>query len=231
MGILQDQVVIVTGAGSGLGRATACLLAKEGAAVVICGRRKHKLEESALQIIEAGGRALPIQADISREEQVKSLFDEIGRRFGRVDALINNAGVFEAGSVLDTALESWNYQLSVNLTGAFLMIREALPFMRAQKYGRIVNITSGLAVNGAGGYAAYSASKAGLESLTRTVAEEESEYGIIANLFNPGTIRSEMHATGKDPLTVAPGIVRLASLPRGSASGRLYEADAIDAMI
>jgi NAD(P)-dependent dehydrogenase (short-subunit alcohol dehydrogenase family) len=96
--------------------------------------------------------------------------------------------------------------------------------MRAHNYGRIINITSGLAMNGAGGFAAYSASKAGLESLTRTVAEEESGYDILANLFSPGTVKSEMHATGKDPSTVAPELVQLAALPRNGGTGQLITA-------
>ncbi|WP_426449224.1 SDR family NAD(P)-dependent oxidoreductase [Paenibacillus sp. S-38] len=213
--------VIVTGAGSGLGRAAALGLAAEGANVVLCGRRAGKVEAAAAEIREAGGSALALRADISREEDVRRIVAAALETFGRIDALINNAAVFEAGRVADTTLAEWNEQIAVNLTGAFLMTREVIPVMRRQGGGRIVSITSSLAANGAGGFAAYAASKAGLESLTRTTAEEESGSRIIANLYDPGTIKTEMHATGRDPFQVAHEIVALAAPDGSRFSSRL----------
>lgn len=224
MGIIQNKVAIITGAGSGLGRATAIGFAREGALVVLCGRRLNKLEEVAREIAEAGGQAVPIRTDVSDERQVSHCVQSVLERFGTVDILLNNAAVFQAASVTETSLAAWEYQIGVNLTGAFLMLKACLPVMRKHNYGRIVNITSGLAYNGAGGYAAYSASKAALESLTRTAADEEAAYDILINLYNPGMIKTEMHATGKDPATVVPDLLHLVSLPRKGLSGRLLEA-------
>ncbi|ANE46169.1 short-chain dehydrogenase [Paenibacillus swuensis] len=221
MGLLHGKIALVTGAGSGLGRATAIALAREGAQLVLCGRRLDPLKETLKLISEANGDGVAIAADVSSAEDVTHLTAEAVAEFGRIDILINNAAVFEPGGVTDTDLQNWNDQLAVNLTGPFLLMQAILPWMRKQNYGRIVNITSGLAYNGAGGFAAYSASKAGLESLTRTVADEESGNDILANLFNPGTVRSNMHATGQDPSAVAPEIVKLASLAKGGMSGQL----------
>ncbi|WP_284641425.1 SDR family NAD(P)-dependent oxidoreductase [Paenibacillus silviterrae] len=226
-GTLQGKTAIVTGAGTGLGRAAALAFAVEGANVVLAGRRKGKVDAVAAEITAAGGRALAIQADISSEADVRRLVTSAVEAFGQIDILVNNAAVFEPGVVAETGLAEWNLQIGINLTGAFLTTREVLPHMRARKYGRIINITSGLASNGAGGYAAYSASKAGLESLTRTTAEEESEHGVLANLFNPGTVKSEMHATGQDPAEVVPALVRLAALPGHGMSGQLITATGI----
>jgi 3-oxoacyl-[acyl-carrier protein] reductase len=221
---LNGKTVLITGAGTGLGRAAAAAFAREGAQVVLCGRRLKLLEEVRQQIENAGGIALAVQADVSVETDVKRLTEAAVERFGRIDVLVNNAAVFEPGQVGETGLDAWNAQIGTNLTGAFLLIRECLPIMRKQHYGRIVNVTSSLAWNGSGGFAAYSASKAGLESLTRTTADEEEVHNILVNLFNPGTMRSGMHATGKDPAEALPELIRLASLPDHSPSGKLIAA-------
>ncbi|MOA21719.1 3-oxoacyl-[acyl-carrier-protein] reductase FabG [compost metagenome] len=134
---------------------------------------------------------------------------------------MNNAAVFEPGTVLELTSDEWQNQIAINLTGPFLLSKAVLPAMRQAKYGRIINITSGLARNGSGGFAAYSAAKAGLESLTRTLADEEHEHGILVNLYNPGTLRTGMHATGKDPAVVTPDLIRLASLPPGGQTGTI----------
>lgn len=209
MGTYTGKTVIVTGAGTGLGRAAAQRFASEGANVTLVGRRAGKLNETLALISEAGGKAIAVQADVSLEADVKRIVKETVEAFGRIDILLNNAAVVDINPLIETPLDVWNTQISINLTGAFLMTRETIPYMRKQKFGRIVNVTSGLATNGAGGYAAYSASKAALESLTRTTTDEESEYGITALLFNPGTIRSEMHATGQEPAAVLPKLLQL----------------------
>lgn len=221
---LVGRVAIITGAGSGLGAATAEALAAQGAIAVLAGRRLHKLEQIAAAIAAIGGKAFAARTDVRSETDILQLVGQTLERFGRIDILINNAAAYEPGSVAETTADAWRLQIETNLTGPFLMTRAVLPHMRAQRYGRIVNITSALADNGAGGFAAYAASKAGLETLTRTVADEEESRHILVNLFNPGPIRTEMHATGKDPRGIAGDIVKLASLPAQGATGRLFEA-------
>lgn len=220
MSLLNGRVAMVSGAGSGLGRAASLSFAKEGAEVVLLGRRLNKLEETFEAIKEATGReALVIPTDITDEQQIKQAVTLAVDKWGKIDILLNNAAVLESGHVIELTSENWHTQVATNLTGPFYLSRAVIPFMRKERYGRIINITSGLSWNGAGGYGAYSAAKAGLESLTRTLADEEHEYGILINLYNPGTLRTEMHATGKDPAVVTPDLLRLASLPRGGPTG------------
>ncbi|RIX52675.1 SDR family oxidoreductase [Paenibacillus nanensis] len=223
MGALDERVAIVTGGGSGLGRAAAIAFAEAGADVVLLGRRPDKLKETAEMIVQRTERAAQvIKADVTDEKQVDEAVANALERWGRIDILLNNAAVLESGAVYDLSAKEWQNQIATNLTGPFLLIKAVLPSMRKQKYGRIINITSSLSRNGAGGFAAYSAAKAGLESLTRTVADEEHENGILVNLYNPGTLRTEMHTTGKDPAVVTPDIVRLAALSFGGPTGTIH---------
>ncbi|WP_169086870.1 SDR family NAD(P)-dependent oxidoreductase [Paenibacillus sp. PL91] len=222
MGALQNRVAIISGAGTGLGRAAAISFAAEGAEVVLLGRRLPKLEETALAVKEKTGKAaLVLQTDVSDEQQVRESISAALLHFGRIDIILNNAAVLEQGTVHELSSSEWQNQIAINLTGPFLLTKAVLPAMREAKYGRIINITSGLSWNGAGGYAAYSAAKAGLESLTRTLADEEHEHGILVNLYNPGTLRTEMHATGKDPAIVTPDLIRLASLSALGPTGTI----------
>ncbi|GLX67140.1 SDR family NAD(P)-dependent oxidoreductase [Paenibacillus glycanilyticus] len=222
MSLLKGRIAIVSGAGSGLGRAASLSFAKEGAEVALLGRRESKLQETAALIKQTTGRdSLIIPTDITQEDQIQIAVRQVLDQWGSIHVLLNNAAVLEPGSVLELTAEDWHVQVATNLTGPFLLTRAVLPSMRQSKYGRIINITSGLSWNGAGGYAAYSAAKAGLESLTRTLADEEHEHGILVNLYNPGTLRTEMHATGKDPAVVTPDLIRLASLPVGGPTGTI----------
>jgi 3-oxoacyl-[acyl-carrier protein] reductase len=211
MSDFKDKVVIVTGAGSGLGKETALAFVKEGANVIICGRRFMKLEAVENSASEMShGTILPIRADVSVESDVKMLVQGTYTKFGRIDVLINNAAVFEQYDVADTSLNSWEYQMNNNVTSAFLMMRECLPIMRKQRSGKIINITSGLAREGAAGFGAYCASKAAMEALTYSVDDEEHKHGITAHVFNPGFMKTELQALGEDPATVAPYLLQLA---------------------
>ncbi|MFF2090982.1 SDR family NAD(P)-dependent oxidoreductase [Paenibacillus sp. NPDC058174] len=222
MSLLDKRVAIVSGAGSGLGRAASLAFAREGARVALLGRRRSKLEETAGLILQQTGQeTLIIPTDITDERQIDSAVQQTIGQWGAVHVLLNNAAVMEQGTVLELTTEEWQSQVATNLTGPFLLTKAVLPAMRSAKYGRIINITSAHSRNGSGGFAAYSAAQAGLESLTRTLADEEYEYGILVNLYNPGTLRTEMHATGKDPAVVTPDLIRLASLPLGGPTGTI----------
>lgn len=222
MSLLDNKVAVVSGAGSGLGRAASLAFAKEGARVVLLGRRLNKLEETAALILRQTGQdTLILPTDITDEQQIHASIQQAIDQWGTIHILMNNAAVLEPGTVLELSTEVWQQQVATNLTGPFLLTKAVLPSMRQSKYGRIINITTTVSWNGSGGYAAYSAAKAGLESLTRTLADEEHEHGILVNLYNPGTLRTEMHATGKDPAIVTPDLIRLASLPLGGPTGTI----------
>lgn len=206
---LTGKVIIISGGGTGLGRAAAITYAKAGAHVVVFGRRADKLKTVVAEVQAAGGSILGLAADVSIEADMQRVVRETVAKFGRIDVVMNNAAIFEANTVAETPTADWDKQLAVNLTGPFLLTRESLAVMRKQNSGKFINVTTSMADNGAGGYAAYSVSKAGLETLTRTVAEEEAKHHISAVLFNPGTIHSEMHATGRDPLELADQLLAL----------------------
>jgi 3-oxoacyl-[acyl-carrier protein] reductase len=214
MDTFKGKVVMVTGGGSGLGKETALAFAKEGANVIICGRRFAKLEAvERLASADSTGRILPIRADVSIESDVKMLVQATYAKFGQIDLLVNNAAVFEQYDVIHTSLDSWQYQMNNNVTSAFLMMRECLPIMRTQRFGTIINITSGLTKEGAAGFGAYCASKAALEALTYSAEDEEYKHGIAVHVFNPGFMKTELQASGEDPSAVAPYLIRLAKSP------------------
>ena len=211
MSELKDKVVIVTGAGSGLGKETALAFAKEGARLVICGRRYSKLEAVENLISKSFNvDVLPIRADVSIESDVKMLIQAAYAKFRKIDFLINNAAVFEQYHVSDTSLDSWEYQINNNATSVFLMMRECIPIMRKQKAGKIITITSGLAREGAAGFGVYSASKAAVEALAYSVGDEEHKNGIVSHVFNPGVMKTELQALGDDPANVSPFLIQLA---------------------
>ncbi|MBU8905013.1 SDR family NAD(P)-dependent oxidoreductase [Desertibacillus haloalkaliphilus] len=212
MKALRNQVVIITGAASGLGKETAIEFVKAGAQVAICGRSSENIKavESELLDICHPNRVLAMRADVSTEEDVQQFVNATISKFGRIDTLINNAAIFENYSIVDSSIDSWYHHIDNNVTSAFLMMRECIPFMRENKFGRIISITSELARHGAAGFGAYSASKAALETLTSSVNDEEYHNGISTILFNPGVMKTGLHSYGEDPKTIAPALVRLA---------------------
>ncbi|MFC5471199.1 SDR family NAD(P)-dependent oxidoreductase [Cohnella suwonensis] len=226
MSLLKNRVAIVTGAGTGLGRATAIQLATAGAEVVLVGRRREKLDEVARIIEQSNGRSIVIPTDVTNPDEVGRLREQVLAHSGRVDVLINNAGGTGAYSLIhDMTYPIWDSILRLNLYSAFVVTNAILPIMREQQFGRIVSITSGLANFAYERFGAYSAAKAGLEALMRTVAVEEAKNGILVNLFDPGNLKTEQnpHGTG-DPATVVDKIVTLATLPADGFNGQVVKA-------
>ncbi|MDX8360791.1 SDR family oxidoreductase [Cytobacillus sp. IB215316] len=220
---INGKVVIITGAGSGLGKETAIAFAKCGANVVICGREYAKLEEVERYITsQYNVKVLPIRADVSSQSDVRMLIQAATAKFERIDILINNAAVFEQYHIFESPLDSWEYQITNNATSVFLMIRECLPVMRSQKSGQIINITSGLAKEGAAGFGAYAASKAAIEALSYTVDDEEHKNGITSHVFNPGAMKTNLVTTGDDPANIAPYLVKLAQWQSSSEKKVLH---------
>jgi NAD(P)-dependent dehydrogenase (short-subunit alcohol dehydrogenase family) len=190
---LKGRNAVITGASKGLGRAMALALAADGAGVALVSRNREQLEGVAAQIAAAGGVAGVFQADVTNEEQVRGVEREIVARFGKVNILINNAGINVRKPVTDFTLEEWRSVVDTSLTAAFLMCRSFVPHMTGQGYGRIVNMTSIMSWVSLPGRAAYSAGKAGLLGMTRALALELAPEGITANGISPGPFATEMN--------------------------------------
>jgi 3-oxoacyl-[acyl-carrier protein] reductase len=194
---LKDKVALVTGASQGIGRATSLALAEAGAKVAIAARNTEKLASLAAEIAAAGGEALAVPMDVADPAQVKTGFQQLLAKFGKLDILVNNAAITRDTLALRMKLEDWDAVLRTNLTGAHLCIQQALGAMLKQRAGRIINITSVVAETGNAGQANYVASKAGLIGLTRAIAVEVASRNITANAIAPGFIATPM----TDPLS------------------------------
>ncbi len=191
---LEGKVAIVTGASRGIGRAIAETLASEGARVVVnyvhgASEARRVVEE----IMTAGGHAISVAADVSQKSHAEKLVSEATRAFGRLDVLVNNAGVLLGGTILDTSEQDWDRVMAVNLKGPFNCTQAAAKVMVKQKSGKIVNISSISGLGGApGGELAYSCSKAGLINMTMVAALDLGSYGINVNCIAPGWIVTDM---------------------------------------
>lgn len=191
---LQGRVAIVTGGTRGIGRAIVRALAADGASMALTGRDAHRVAEAAREVEQSGAPALGIVADVARTEDVQRLVDETRERFGRVDLLVNNAGITRDGLLVRMKDADWDEVLGVNLRAAFQATRAAARVMMRQRSGRIVNITSTAGVMGTQGQANYAAAKAGLIGLTKSSARELAHWGILVNAVAPGLVETDMTA-------------------------------------
>ncbi|MHA1712950.1 MAG: 3-oxoacyl-ACP reductase family protein [Candidatus Ranarchaeia archaeon] len=190
---LSKDIALVTGASRGIGAATALVLAKYGAKVAVNYHvEKGKAEQVAKKIEQSGGEAIILQADIGSKDDVDKMFTAIENEWGNISILVNNAGITAQADVADFPLEKWQEIIKVNLTGAMLCIQRAIPAMINARYGRIINIGSACGVRGCERSIAYSASKAGLHGLTRSIARDVAPLGVTCNTVSPGPIATEM---------------------------------------
>jgi NAD(P)-dependent dehydrogenase (short-subunit alcohol dehydrogenase family) len=192
---IQNKVTIITGAGRGVGRATAQLFAQKGAQVVLFSRTQAHLDETAASITHMGGNVLAITGDVTQEEDVQKLFQVARATYGRVDILVNCAGMVAVRPFVEMDVATWDAVIAVNLRGTFLCCREAFRSMSAQKQGVIINISSLSGVKGVEkfpGLSAYNVSKSGIAGLTEILAVEGKPYNIRVCAVSPGAIDTEM---------------------------------------
>ena len=189
----QDQVVLVTGGSRGIGRAICLAFAQKGAQVVVnYGHDEEAARQVGLEVEKTGGQAQVLRADIARKEDVDRMFKEILDRSGRLDVLVNNAGIIRDSPLMLMADKDWDSVLETNLKGTFHCCRAALRPMISRHWGRIINLASPSALAGRAGQANYAASKGGVISLTKSLAREVASFGILVNAVCPGIIQTDM---------------------------------------
>jgi 3-oxoacyl-[acyl-carrier protein] reductase len=189
---LSGRVAFVTGASQGIGRASALKLAQRGATIAAAARNQEKLNKLVEEIESAEGKAAAFALDVADEEQVKTSIKSAVTQFGKIDILINNAGITRDQLVMRMKRADWDAVLNTNLTSAYLCIQQVAPAMLKQRYGRIINITSVFGQMGQAGQANYAASKAGLIGLTKAIARELASRNITCNAVAPGFIETAM---------------------------------------
>lgn len=220
--VFTDKTVVVTGAGSGIGRALAQGFCADGANVIGIGRTAASLEETALS---CGAKMTHFVGDVADPRAVEALFAEVHRRFGGVDILVNNAALYPKKLFLDPDFDSWVRTIETNVIGMALCCRAALPLMLERGFGRILNVGSFAWKGPIPLASAYSVSKAAVHALTRSIAAEidrERYADVLVNEFLPGIVRTSMSDTGIAPEEVYPHARKLSCLPRGGATGQIF---------
>jgi len=210
---LEGRIALVTGASQGIGRACALALAASGATVALAARNEAKLAEVAAEIEAAGGKAAAFALDVASEESIKAGAKAILDRFGKVEILVNNAGITRDDLVLRMKRSDWDDVIATNLTGAFLLTQAVLRAMLKNRWGRIINISSVVGRTGQAGQVNYAATKAGLIGMTQALAREVAARGVTVNAVAPGYIETPMTAVLNAEQTAA----MLAAIPLGRA--------------
>ena len=199
---IGDKVVVITGASSGIGESTAKLLARHGAKVVLKARRINRIDAIVKEISTAGGKAIGFPVDVTKRAEVEALIKEAVDSFGRVDVIVNNAGIMPIASVPDLKVDEWDRQIDVNIKGLLYAVAAALPQMQKQKSGHIINIASvfGIKVFAPGG-TVYCATKSAVRTLTEGLRMELHSQNIRCTMISPGAVATELPESSSDEAT------------------------------
>lgn len=189
---LENKVAIITGGGTGIGKETALLFAKEGAKVVITDINQESGSQAVKDIQANGGEALFVSHDVSKEDDWKKVAEETIKTFGKVDILFNNAGIYKIKPLAEIELEEWNQLMSINVTGVFLGMKHVIPLMAKQKNGSVINASSLAGLRGAPGHVLYGASKGAVRIMTKDAAMEFASFGVRVNSIHPAVINTGM---------------------------------------
>lgn len=197
---IKDKVVVITGASSGLGEATARLLSSEGATVVLAARRKDRIEALAKELNDRGGKALAVPTDVADRPQVKQLADKAVDTYGRLDVMLNNAGLMPLAPLEELRIDEWDQMIDVNLKGVLYGIAAALPHMKQQKSGHIINVSSVYGHKLGPAATVYCATKHAVRALSEGLRQEVKPYNIRTTVISPGAVATELleHISNKD---------------------------------
>lgn len=198
---IKNKVVVITGASSGLGEATARRLSAAGAKVVLGARRTKHLDALAKELTENGGNAIAITTDVTDREQVKTLVDAAVKTYRRVDVMINNAGLMPQAPLERLKVEEWDRMIDVNIKGVLYGIAAVLPYMKEQKSGHIINVSSVAGHKVGPGFAVYAATKHAVRALSEGVRQEVKPYNIRTTVISPGAVATELPNGVTDPAT------------------------------
>ena len=196
---IEGKVVVITGASSGLGEATARLLSAQGASVVLGARRIDRLGVLADELSRRGGKALAVPTDVIQCDQVKRLVDTAAQTYGRIDVMINNAGLMPQALLERLKIDEWNRMIDVNIKGVLYGIAAALPHMKQQKAGHFINVSSVAGHRVGPGFAVYAATKYAVRALSEGLRQEVKPYNIRTTVISPGAVATELPNTVTDP--------------------------------
>ncbi len=196
---IAGKVVVITGASSGLGEATARLLSSQGATVVLGARRLDRIKSLADELIRKGGKALAIQTDVTQVDQVKRLVESAAQTFGRIDVMINNAGLMPHSPLERLKIDDWNRMIDVNIKGVLYGIAAALPHMKQQKSGHFINVSSVAGHKVRPGSAVYAATKTAVLVISEGLRQEVKPYNIRTTVISPGALATELPNSITEP--------------------------------
>ncbi len=215
---IQGKVVVITGASSGLGEATARLLSAQGASVVLGARRLDRLKTLADALAAGGGKALAVVTDVTNRDQVKRLVDTAVQKFGRIDVIINNAGLMPQSLIESLKVDEWDRMIDVNIKGVLYGIAAALPYMKQQKSGQIINVSSVAGHKVGPGSTVYSATKFAVRALSEGLRQEVKPYNIRTTVISPGAVATELpnSVTDRDVAARVQKLYKEVAIPAGS---------------